>query len=240
MTKSRGILGPRVAWTAAQDAVLLARYADTPTAALAATIGCSVGSVYRRAYQLGLAKSAAYFASPAAGRTNGRQGIGTRFKKGQVPQNKGLRRPGWSMGRMRETQFPKGSLPHNTVPVGTETVRRDGYTWVKVRADAVPARRGWVSKHQAVYEAAHGPIPEGHIVRFKDGNITHFALDNLECVSRAEHARTKALHSLPPELVKVHQLRGAIIRQINKRQPPVPKKRGRPPKSTTTAREATQ
>jgi hypothetical protein len=134
---------------------------------------------------------------------------------------------------MAHTQFKADHSPHNTVPIGTETVRSDGYVWVKRWDDRTPARMNWTSKHQAVYEAAHGPIPDGHIVRFRNADRTDFALENLECVSRAEHAATKGLHSLPPEIVQVHQLRGAITRQINKRQPPAPVRRGRPPKHAT-------
>jgi hypothetical protein len=220
-------------WTPEEDAILRAHYADTRTEDLVPVIGRALGSIYQRAQHFGLHKSEAFRASPVSGRTNGRQGIGTRFVKGQAPANKGLRRPGWHRGRMKETQFTKGALPHNTVPIGTERVR-DGYVWIKVRDDVVPARRCWLSKHQYLWEQANGPLPDGHIVRFKDNDRTNLALANLECVSRAEHVATRGLHALPPELVQIHQLRGAIARQINKRQPPAPKKRtGRPPKTST-------
>jgi hypothetical protein len=224
----------RHAWTAEQVAVLEARYADTRAADLAAELGLRESQVYQKARALGLAKSAAFLRSEVSGRLlyGHERGGATRFQKGQVPHNKGLRRPGWHRGRMRETQFKKGENPHTWQPVGTEVVR-DGYVWIKWSDDHRPTYKNWKSKHQWLWEQAHGPVPAGHIVRFKDGNRANFALDNLECVSRAEHARTKGLHTLPPEVVKVHQLRGAIMRQINKRQPPVPKKRGRPPKRAT-------
>lgn len=96
-------------WTAADDATIRARYPEERTAAVAAALGRSVASVYQRAYALGLLKSAAYLESPAACRTTGRQGMGTRFRKGNVPANKGLRgRKGWAPGRMAETQFRPG------------------------------------------------------------------------------------------------------------------------------------
>lgn len=41
--------------------------------------------------------------------------------------------------------------------------------------------------HRAVWSAAHGPIPPGHHVHHRDGNPANNALDNLECVSAAEH-----------------------------------------------------
>jgi len=58
---------------------------------------------------MGLTKSAAYLASPAACRLRKGDNVGAarRFRPGHVPANKGLRRPGWSTGRMAETQFKK-------------------------------------------------------------------------------------------------------------------------------------
>ena len=228
---------PRRDWTPEEDAVLRQLFADTPTHVLAAQFGRDVSSVFKRAYKLGLEKSRAYLASPMSGRTTpGHQrGGATRFKPGSVPPNKGLRRPGYAPGRMADTMFVAGALPHNTVPIGTETLRGDGYVWVKRWDDRTPARLNWTSKHQAIYEAAHGPIPAGHIVRFCDNDRTNFALENLECVSRKDHVITRGLHALPPELVQIHQLRGAVIRQINRRQPPEPARRGRPPKAARNA-----
>lgn len=235
MTKSRGINRPVHKWTDAERAVLVARYADTKTDTLAAELGLRESQVYQQANKMGLSKSAAYLGSALSGRLiyGHERGGNTRFKKGQTPANKGLRRPGWGPGRMKQTQFRAGENPHNTVPVGTERVR-EGYVFVKTRDDLRPAYKNWISKHQYIWEQANGPIPPKHIVRFKDGDRANLALANLECVSRAEHAATKGLHSLPPEVVKIHQLRGAIARQINKRRPPAPKKRtGRPPKQRT-------
>jgi len=219
----------RQRWTHDEDALLLRLYPSTRTHTLAAALRRPIRAVYARATHLGLRKDAGYLASAASGRLSGQRGVPNRFRAGHLPHNKGLRRPGWTRGRMRDTQFVAGVPPHNTVPIGTERVRM-GYLFVKTRDDLRPARKCWISKHQHLYERAHGPIPAGHIVRFRDNNRAHFALHNLECVSRAEHAATKGLHSLPPEIVKIHQLRGAILRQINQRQPPQPKPRiGRPP-----------
>ena len=229
MTKSRGINRPVHRWTDEERAVLVARYADTKTAIIAAELGLRESQVYQQAKRLKLGKSAMFLASGLSGRLiyGHERGGATRFKKGQASHNKGLRRPGWHRGRMKETMFVKGQMPHNEVPVGTERVR-DGYLCIKIRDDLVPARLNWISKHKHVWELANGPVPKSHIVRFKNENSRDLSLENLECVSRAEHVATKGLHSLPPEIVKIHQLRGAIARQINKRQPPVRPRRGRP------------
>lgn len=234
MTKNRGINLPKHVWTPEEVALLRARYPHERTADIARELGLRERQVYCQAKKMKLKKSAAFLASNLSGRLiyGHERGGATRFKKGQPSHNKGVRRPGYCVGRMGETQFKKGENPHTWVPVGTERVRM-GYVWIKVRDDLRPARKNWISKHQHIWEQAHGPVPAGHIVRFKDNNRTHLALENLECVSRREHVATRGLHALPPDVVKVHILRAAITRQIHKHRPPAPKRRtGRPSKRT--------
>lgn len=222
-------------WTDRDVALLRAQYPDTKTELVAAVLGMPIGKVYTKAHALGLKKSAAFLASDQSGRLEGQRGESHRYGKGHVPANKGLRRPGYARGRMTETQFKKGGLPHTTVPIGTERFRM-GYWWVKVRDDLRPMRKCWISKHQHLYEQAHGPIPAKHLVRFKDGNRQNLTLENLECVSRSQHASTKGLQVLPPDIKQIHILRAAITRHIHKHRPPAPKKRtGRPRKERAVA-----
>lgn len=51
------------------------------------------------------------------------------------------------------------------------------------------AHRGWMKKHQWVYEQHHGPIPKGCAVLFADGDSRNFDPDNLVCVTRAQRMR---------------------------------------------------
>lgn len=217
----------RKPWTRADDAMLRRLYPDTRTADVARALGRRESGVYQRAYALGLRKSAAYFASPASGRTNGRQGIGTRFPKGHVPANKGLRRPGWGPGRMKETQFKpgvrQGVAAQNWRPVGTILTDSEGYQRIKVR-EAKPGEahgfgnvRVWPLLQRHVWQQAHGPIPPGHNIAFKDGNRANCALDNLECISRAEQMRRNTVHNLPKPLAQTIQLLGALNRRIRRR-----------------------
>jgi hypothetical protein len=148
-----------------------------------------------------------------------------RFQPGQVPANKGLRRPGWAPGRMASTQFKKGSMTgaaqRNYVPIGTERLSKDGYLERKVTDDhPVPARR-WVGVHRIVWEAAHGPIPAGHAVAFREGKRTSVAdeitADRLELVSRVELMRRNSYHNnYPKEVAQLIQLKGALNRKINR------------------------
>lgn len=225
-------------WTPAQLELLRKLYPDTPTRDVAKACAHSLCSTYGYAQKLGLEKSEAFRASPASGRLKFRLHVGmpTRFPKGHVPANKGLRRPGWSVGRgrMQETQFKKGARTNTWVAVGTEVVRKDGYIWVKASDNAKPSRRNWKSKHEAVYAAGRGPIPSNHVVVFRDGDARNFNLSNLELVSRSELLKRNSLHRYPAELVRVIQLRGALQRQINKRAPAPKPRRGRPPKRRDT------
>lgn len=75
--------------------------------------------------------------------------------------------------------FQKGHIPPSYNEPGTEVVRRDGYTWVKVEG-------GMRQKARLVYEQHHGPIPPGYNVLFADGDKSNFDINNLVLVSNAE------------------------------------------------------
>jgi hypothetical protein len=223
--KSRaGVLGLskglRKPWTRKEDATLRRRYPNEPTATVAADLGRTVSTTYQRAATLGLSKSAKYLASPAAGRTNGRQGIGTRFGKGHVPANKGLRRPGWTRGRMADTQFRKGERQGIAVklwkPIGTERVSKDGYREVKIH-DGLPLQSRWRAVHLVEWEKVNGPLPKGHALVFRDGDKANTAPENMELITRADLMRRNTLHRYPQPIPQLIQLRGALNRKINRK-----------------------
>ena len=92
---------------------------------------------------------------------------------------------GWSGGK------PKGEGSSVTAkPIGSETFK-GGYWWIKIADNPLPKnytgdqrRKNWQQKHRVIYENAHGPIPEGHLVVFLDGDRNNFDLDNLYCCPR--------------------------------------------------------
>jgi hypothetical protein len=49
-------------------------------------------------------------------------------------------------------------------------------------------KRGVKALHQEVWTAAHGPIPDGHVVHHADGDSTNNVEANLVCVDRRQHA----------------------------------------------------
>ena len=226
MTKSRGIHRKHTVWTDADVELLRSLYPDMKTADIAARLGRELQVVYRKASVLGLKKSAAFMASEKSGRMErGKQDprmIASRFQPGLTPWNKGSNYV--AGGRSAETRFKPGRKPeenNNYRPIGSLRITEDGWLERKVTDDrsVYPARR-WVALHRLVWEAAHGPIPKGHIIVFKPGMKTAVAemvtADKLECITRAENAHRNSMWRKDPELARLYQLKGAISRQVNK------------------------
>lgn len=216
--------GGRQVWRPEEIETLRRLYADLPTQQIAELLGRTAHKVYAKANTLGLAKSEAYLASPAACRLRRGDNIGQRFQKGHVPWTKGLRRPGYAPGRMKETQFKKGELSGRNLkrykPLGALRIRPDGYLERKVTHDGRGSQR-WKAVHQLVWIEAHGQIPDGHVIAFKPGLRTNvleeITLDRLELTTLQELMRRNSIHNLPPELKETVQLLGRVRRVINRR-----------------------
>lgn len=223
---------PRRYWSPDDLGRLAQLYPVLPTKEVAKRLDRSIFSVYGTAFKLHLKKSPEFLASDESYRLRKGQthcGQATQFRKGQTPVNKGLRRPGWSPGRMRETQFRKGNrsgaAAQNWMPIGT--IRRDaeGFLRIKIR-EAVHGKEAhgfgntkvWPLLNRHVWEQNRGPIPPKHVVAFKDGKRDNCAIENLELISRAELARrNRTWGRLPRGLAEVIQLAGALKRQIRSR-----------------------
>lgn len=212
MTRRRVHAEPRRYWTAHEDAVLRVAYPEVVARDLVARLpGRTLDSIYQRARVLGLVKSEAFLLSAASGRLRGERGRATRFAMGGASWNKGKRyQPG---GRASLTQFTKGQRPHNVAPIGTRRrTSSDGYWRVKVAEPNV-----WRFVHREVWEAAHGPVPAGMALRFRDGDRGNCALDNLELVERRVLMARNSVHNMPAPLPELVMLRGALVRKINRR-----------------------
>lgn len=126
-------------------------------------------------------------------------GVDTRFKKGMPAHNKGQKMEIDIYSKCSGTMFKPGSKPKNTDPIGTEKLLADGYVWVKVNdKPKVPKKENWKQKHKLLWEQEYGPVPEGSVVIFKDGDPTHIELDNLECITKAQLLilnKKKLIHS---------------------------------------------
>jgi len=121
-----------------------------------------------------------------------RSGLTGHFEKGQESWTKGKT---WAefmspegMENSRKYQFKKGNIPHNgNVPVGEMRIRIDRrryrYWWQKLAQPNV-----WRQKHVLEWEKHHGPVPEGYVITFCDGDTTNWHIENLILSTKAQHA----------------------------------------------------
>jgi len=202
-------------YTAADLATLRRLYPDTETKTLARVMGRTEYSIYVAATKRNICKSAEYRKNLASDVT--RRNAATRFRKGHVPANKGLRRPGFAPGRMRETQFKSGQVSSRWDPeiyaVGALRINSDGILEIKV----APGARQWVILARYVWATERGPIPPGHVVRVKVVDPYDVDIDNLELLTRAENMRRNSIHNLPQPLRNTIQLLGQLKRRIREK-----------------------
>lgn len=209
-------------WTEREVARLERLYPDTPTARIAHLLDRPVNQVYAKANALGFAKSPRYMRRMLARvmRKLAASGAAHRFRPGHVPSNKGLRRPGWAPGHMAETQFKPGQFPVNRDPdfyvLGALRVNSDGY--IDMRTSFAHGARGWRPLHRILWEDAHGPVPPGHIVAFKNGDKLDCELPNLELLTHADNMRRNTIHRYPMALKQSIRLVGKLNRSIREEQ----------------------
>ncbi|MGH9505270.1 MAG: HNH endonuclease signature motif containing protein [Terriglobales bacterium] len=198
----RGPKAPMKKWLWWENRDLRVLYPLCTAAELADLFGRSEKAVSARAKVLGLRKP-----------TNGC------YPKGNVPMNKGVRRPGWAVGRMRETQFKKGQVSRNTMPMWSFRWV-DGYMMLKTGRHHAPPNDGWEYVHRLVWEQANGPVPDWREARiwWKDGDHANNSLSNLELIKGSDHVARTTIHNLPAPLVQVIQLAGALKRKIRNRE----------------------
>lgn len=201
-------------WTEEELTVLRDNYPDSLSADIARALGRPVSQVYSKAKALRLRKSAAFYASEQSHRLDGLKGAGTRFSKGHKTWNAGMK--GLQMGG-QETQFKPGHRGGRAEqvyqPIGTERVR-DGYLYRKLR-DEGPMHKRWEMVHRLNWEAVNGPIPDGHVVVFRNGNRMEVDVKNLELISRAELTRRNSIHRYPREVKDLIRLNAKLQRTIH-------------------------
>ena len=202
-------------WLPAEERALATLYPHLRTVDIVPILGRNISAIYGRAKLLGLEKSAAFKASPLSGRNvkdHAPHGVSTRFKPGHVSKNKGLRRPGWFAGRMRETQFRKGQTPVNKCEVGELRLNTEGYVDMKISNER--GAKAWRTFHRILWEDVNGPVPDGHVLVFRDKDRLNICLENIELITRAELQRRNSLHRLPKPLVQAIMTLGQLKRRI--------------------------
>jgi hypothetical protein len=117
------------------------------------------------------------------------------------------------LGNGMDNRYGYGRKPNdhafNSYQIGMELIFSDGYTYVKIYSwkDGDPLSKNsekWRKKHLLIWEKAHGPIPQGHVIIFADGNKSNTDPDNLLLVSRSEQIIMNhyGLISSDPEITK--------------------------------------
>ena len=154
------------------------------------------------------------------GITSGRTGY---FKKDHKPWNTGTK----GLTGTNATSFKKGHVPANRKPLGSErTCSNDGFILIKIAEQdphtGFPTR--YKHKHVHIWEQAHGPIPEGMIVAFRDGDKLNIEPENLMLISRAEllrlnqHDYKNTPDELKPNVLALSKLEVKTFTLIRKRQ----------------------
>lgn len=112
----------------------------------------------------------------------------------------------------------KGAIPPNLRDFGSERIcKKDGYILVKidVKNPHTGFKGRFVHKHRYIWEINNGPIPEGMVVSFKDGNKLNCFIGNLELLNRETLAVmnkaqvSKAPEELRPTLRTLSKLKAA-------------------------------
>lgn len=183
-------------WTEWQMNYLRQHYADERAEDIARKVGHSVRSIWQKAKQMGLAKSHEFFAHYGRQVANTEGARRNRFTAGMTPANKGRRQADFmsaeGIAASSRTRFKPGNRPHNQREIGTERTHADGYVYLRTA-------EGCVLKHRHVWEQAHGPVPDGYVIVFIDGNRQNCSLDNLQLISRADLGRRHVANETPEQ-----------------------------------------
>jgi hypothetical protein len=192
--------------------IIRERYPFEPTKKIADDLGLSEGSVYNRAYAMGIKKDPVYLRSTQypPGYLGGKA---TQFQKGQTPPNKGQKMSKDLYQKVAHTMFKKGNKPMNTQPIGTIHQRKDTggkmYQYIKL------ADSKWQLLNRYTWEQHNGPIPKGMVVVYKDGNYLNNDITNLLMITKKENMARNTIQRLPKELQQVMRLKCKLIKKIN-------------------------
>lgn len=109
---------------------------------------------------------------------------GSRFKKGHVPWNSGVK----GLQLSPDTQFKKGCESNRKLPIGTVRIRastendKNQRAWVKIGDPSA-----WKERAVLVWEKSNGPTPHGCVIHHRNRNTLDDDIGNLQCMTRAEH-----------------------------------------------------
>ncbi len=186
-----GVTGTYLIFSREQAAFIEENYTSLSQGELTAAVNETFGTEFTA----GQIRSFVHNHGVKSGRTG-------RYENGHQSWNAGTK----GLTHRNRTTFKKGNVPPNRKPVGTERIdSKDGYILVKINETdpytGFPTR--YKLKHIVIWEQAHGPVPKGMAVIFRDGNKMNCVLENLALVTRAELLRLNQMgYAETPEELK--------------------------------------
>ena len=219
--KSKGAKGRATDKWRVLDEIIALIYEDMQNHEICEFLGIKRQDLISRACMMGLKKSKKALVELSRERAKNLTPK-HQFQQGLVPWNKGMKGFDPVLGR---GLYRPGNRSPNEVPVGTLRIRKPGKrdsdggrSYLERKISDSP--NTWKRVHRIVWETAHGPVPDGHIVVFKPGLHTvkeqEITLDRLECITRVELAHRNHPMNHSPELAGLYQLKSAISRQLNR------------------------
>lgn len=204
-------------WTNEESLLLQKWYgrADMSVSEMSKRLGRPLTLVYQKARSFGLSRPRQVYTECGKNVAQLEQSKLHRYQKGCIPANKGKKMDPDTYTKCAGTMFKKGNMPANHRDVGSERINKDGYIEVKV---AEPNK--WKAKHRVIWEEANGPVEKGYNVQFKDGNRLNVSLENLYLISRSRQLKEQnsLMARYPKELQDIIRLRGAVKRQIKRKE----------------------
>jgi Mor family transcriptional regulator len=189
-------------WTQKDIDTLTELYPNTSTKELCKLLDRKIYALYGQVFKMKLKKSPEYLKKHVH---TIKPSVQHQFAKGHKVWNKGVKL-GEDFGG-KATQFSKGHKPHNWKPEGSIRTNVDGYKEIKVG-------KKYVLLHRHIYVNEIGEIQNDEVIRFKDGNKSNLDLNNLEKISREEHAIRNSVHNLPEDIKEVVKLKRTITKLI--------------------------
>lgn len=134
------------------------------------------------------------------------------FPKGNISHNKGKK--GFCAPGSEKGWFKKGVRGGRAKklykPIGSERVSKGGYVERKVNDD-LPLQSRWQTVHKINWEAANGPVPEGHRLKCLDGDKQNTDQANWIAVPLALGPRLAGLKRGLNYDTALPQLRSALL-----------------------------
>ena len=196
--------------------IIRQRFPHERTQDIADNLNMTYSQVANRAFTMGLKKTLEFKQSESSGRHNLIEGGKKfRFKKGNIPPNKGKEMPVEVYEKVKPSMFKKGHRPHNWKPDGTIVERKDTDQNGRVYLYYKVADSKWILYHNKIWIDHNGPIPKGSIIRFIDGNTRNCDISNLEIVSMKDNMARNTIQRFPEEIQQIIKLTTKLNKKIN-------------------------